>query len=643
MSPSPLVQCPHANRCSGCPLIELAPEAQLAWKAERVRDAVVPFADLALAEIAPIVAAPIVEGYRRRAKLIAAPPARLGLFARGTDHEVVDIPDCRVLGPAIADAAAAIRAALAAPASTGRSSFGAFDPKHPVRHAIGLRAVDLRETRLGSATDVMVTLILSAESERHSDALLGVAQTLFQAIPRCASLAVSFHDGHSPQVLGRRLRVLGGRTSVPDALPSLAAAGPSTTPVAQPPLSQLAAHGAFVQVHREQAAAVTTRVGAALADALGGLAGTRILELFGGSGALGLPLASGGAEVVSIESFEPAVTRANDAAFNLGLGGFRAIAADATDEAIARSTSGERFDAVLVNPPRRGVTPAAREAIARLAPRAVVYVSCDPDTLARDLAHLAILGLATTRIVPFDMIPLTEEIECVAVLEPTPAPVPRVLFESTEIVAVDKPAPEPTIPHPEHPGSLLARVRRLPGCDAATPIHRLDTGTSGVVLFARRPEHVAAWAKALTAESAEKTYLALVRGIVRAKGSISREVREQGRRLPARTRYRRSDVIAGHSLVEVRPDQGRTHQIRQHLAMIDHAVLGDARYGHAPSNRHVSERYGLDRTFLHCARIALDDPATGSRLVVESPLAPDLAAVRARMLGAGRAPLDVER
>ena len=95
--------------------------------------------------------------------------------------------------------------------------------------------------------------------------------------------------------------------------------------------------------------------------------------------------------------------------------------------------------------------------------------------------------------------------------------------------------------------------------------------------------------------------------------------------MPATTRFVRREVIAGHALIEASPTEGRTHQIRRHLESIGHAVLGDDRYGHAPSNRHVFERYGLDRTFLHLACLVL---RVGDRdLVLEAPLAPDLSAV----------------
>jgi 23S rRNA (uracil1939-C5)-methyltransferase len=187
------------------------------------------------------------------------------------------------------------------------------------------------------------------------------------------------------------------------------------------------------------------------------------------------------------------------------------------------------------------------------------------------------------------------------------------------------------VPHPERKGSLLERVRALPGGEQAVPLHRLDADTSGVCLFAKRAEAAAAWQRALADETAAKRYVALVRGVGRAKGRIARPLREDGRTLDAATRYRRLEVLGGHALLEVSLETGRTHQIRRHLAAIGQPVLGDARHGHAASNRHLAERWFLDRPFLHCASIELADPAGGTPLRIQSPLAPDLLAVIDRM------------
>jgi 23S rRNA pseudouridine955/2504/2580 synthase len=227
------------------------------------------------------------------------------------------------------------------------------------------------------------------------------------------------------------------------------------------------------------------------------------------------------------------------------------------------------------------------------------------------------------------MMPLTAEVECLVFLERGDPPPLAVLHDGDDLLAVDKPPFLATVPHPERRGSLLERVRALAGCADAVPLHRLDADTSGVCLFARSGDAAAAWQRALA--GAQKHYVALVRGVGRAKGRIARPLREDGRTLDAATRYRRFEIVHGHALLEVAIETGRTHQIRRHLASIGQPVLGDARHGHAASNRHLAERFFLDRPFLHCASIELEHPQTRTPLRIESPLAPDLAAVLAAL------------
>jgi 23S rRNA (uracil1939-C5)-methyltransferase len=229
------------------------------------------------------------------------------------------------------------------------------------------------------------------------------------------------------------------------------------------------------------------------------------------------------------------------------------------------------------------------------------------------------------------MIPLTEEIEAVAVLRRAPVPTPRCLYEDAEVLIVEKSPHEPTTPQGEYASSLLARARGLPGADRAVPVHRLDVGTSGLVLLARRAEWVAKWTRVLSA--ARKIYVAAVRGVTPTKGAIARDLREQGRQHPARTRYRRLAVASGQSVLRVVPEQGRTHQVRRHLAAVGHPVIGDDRYGHAPTNRYFDEKHGLDRTFLHCVRLEFEHPATLAHHIVEAPLPGDLRAVLERISG----------
>jgi 23S rRNA (uracil1939-C5)-methyltransferase len=611
------VVCEHADRCAGCPVIGLPYPEQLALKRGRVVQSVARYPALELAYTEPVAPAQPLIGYRTRAKLIAAPGGRIGLYAKGGGHQVVDIPRCRVLAPVLMRVASVLRARIAASETQG----GPLAPYDGPDGRGCLRAVDLREVRDGDVARALVTFVVQRESVRSLDGLRGAARQLMLAAPDVIGVAVNFHDGDGPQILGAETSLLAGVSSAPDRL------GASM---------HLATYGSFVQAHRGQA----SRVHSVLVDALGLARGRqperkpRVLDLYGGSGAMALGLASAGASVRLVESFEPAVQQARTAAERLCVD-VEAQCADAATALRALAERKEHFDAAVVNPPRRGTSPMAREWLARLQPGVIAYVSCDPETLARDLDHFARLGYAATTLRPVDMIPLTDEVETVAILRPSGVPLPPVVYDNGEVLIVDKGPHEPTTPQGEYASSLLARVRRIPGAERAVPVQRLDVGTSGLVTFARAPEYVAKWDRALGSPSTRKIYVAAVRGVIPGKGTITRELKEDGKPHAARTRYRRLAVAAGHSIVRVVPEQGRTHQIRRHLASIGYPVLGDARYGHEPTNRYFEEKNALDRAFLHCVRLEFEPPEGGGRRCIEAPLPGDLRAVLERTSGPG--------
>ena len=170
-------------------------------------------------------------------------------------------------------------------------------------------------------------------------------------------------------------------------------------------------------------------------------------------------------------------------------------------------------------------------------------------------------------------------------------------------------------------GWLLAAATALFLAAAA-----VDSGFSAQMLIVGAAALAACW---FTISRAD--YPALVRGVTSAKGAVNRTLREGGSEIPARTRYRRLEVAGGHSLLEVHPEQGRKHQVRRHLAGLGHPVIGDRRYGHDATNRHFEERYGLDRSFLHCQSITF---GTRSREhAFESPLPAELRATLAELAG----------
>jgi tRNA/tmRNA/rRNA uracil-C5-methylase (TrmA/RlmC/RlmD family)/23S rRNA-/tRNA-specific pseudouridylate synthase len=584
----PALSCPHAERCPGCPLIGLPYAAGATLKAQSIERALRRHPDLDGIERSPgVAAASEISAYRLRAKLVIDATGRLGLFEAGS-HEVLDLPGCRVLAPEVQAVAAALRALL------------------PLE--IQLRGVDLRSCDRG----VLVCLI--TEGEPDAQALERVRELLLAQLPGVAGLALNIARPGAVQLLGNELRVLAGNRAEPHHL------GPGEP-------WHYASHGAFTQVHAGQTARLHARVEQLANERLGGVAGRQVLELYAGSGALALRLAARGARVTAVEAFAPALARISQAAHAQGLA-VEAWAGDAEVFLHERAGTGATApDVVLVNPPRRGLSPAVRAAIGALRPRLISYVSCHPETLARDLVHFGLLGYATARVEGFDMIPLSDAVECLAVLEPAAPPAPRVLFEDAVSVALDKRPFEPTTPQGESSSSLLERAREALGLPELTPVHRLDAGTSGVCWFARAPGLVAELAAELA--SGDKTYVALARGITRAKGKIARPLLEAGKRREALTRYRRRAVVGGHSVLELFPEHGRKHQLRRHLASIGHPILGDVRYGHPASNQHASHRHGLDRPFLHCASLRV--ARAGRPLEIQAPLAGDLDAVLASL------------
>lgn len=167
------------------------------------------------------------------------------------------------------------------------------------------------------------------------------------------------------------------------------------------------------------------------------------------------------------------------------------------------------------------------------------------------------------------------------------------------------------------------------------PIHRLDRGTSGALLFARTKEAAAALCKAFEEGRVEKTYFALVRGEPPAEGVVDHPIpkTEDGPRVPARTRYRllRRSSVDRCSLVEATPETGRLHQVRRHLRHLNHPLVGDVTYGSGAINRHYRATYNLHRLALHARSLGFDHPETGERVRVYAPVPPDLGDALARL------------
>ena len=207
----------------------------------------------------------------------------------------------------------------------------------------------------------------------------------------------------------------------------------------------------------------------------------------------------------------------------------------------------------------------------------------------------------------------------------------ELLYVDDEIVVANKPSG--LLVHrgwDDDDDVALFRVRDAVGAQVS-PVHRLDRGTSGALLFARTPEATAALSRDFEAGRVEKRYLALVRGTPPDAGVIDHPVpkKESGARVPAVTRFRRiaRSTVDRCSLVEAMPETGRLHQIRRHFKHLSHPVVGDVNYGSGEINRHYRAQYQLHRLALHAHFLAVAHPRTRARIVIRAAMPDDLGAV----------------
>ena len=234
-----------------------------------------------------------------------------------------------------------------------------------------------------------------------------------------------------------------------------------------------------------------------------------------------------------------------------------------------------------------------------------------------------------------------------AVLEPEALPL-RIVFEDSDIVVLDKPAGMVVHPAAGHErgtlvNALLHHIKDLSGVGGeARPgiVHRLDRGTSGLMVVAKHDAAHQELARQFHDREVEKEYTALVWGLVHAgkriDAPIGRDPKDR-QKMSTRARRTRSAVtrvtfarhFKGASLIKVAIATGRTHQIRVHLNAIGHPIVGDQTYGgvhrRVPGNLRAVQR--LERPFLHAGRLCFTHPADGRRVEFDSPVPPDLESV----------------
>jgi 23S rRNA pseudouridine1911/1915/1917 synthase len=208
----------------------------------------------------------------------------------------------------------------------------------------------------------------------------------------------------------------------------------------------------------------------------------------------------------------------------------------------------------------------------------------------------------------------------------TPADVPfTIAYEDDALLVVDKPPGLVVHPAPGHPTGTLAQALGRVGI-----VHRLDRDTSGLLLVAKDEETTLALQRAIQRREVTREYLALVEGRPPARAGtidapVGRDRRtrtkhsiDTGTPRDAVTHFTVERTLPEHTLLRVRLETGRTHQIRVHMQAIGHPVAGDPEYGG------TAGELGLERQFLHAARLAFAHPRTGEPIDISSPLPDDL-------------------
>ncbi len=372
--------CPHDRACGGCAFRHMDYAEELQAKLARVRDALVRLGGSAV-EPETILGAPETEHYRNKALYPIGPQGQVG-FYRARSHEVQDVPTCLLQKPQAMAAADALREYSKLPGVT------CYDE---VRHKGLLRHLFVRTNKDGRS---LVCVVVNGDKLPHEDTLV---ELMRRHVPDCVGILLSVNTRRTNVALGDAYRTLWGEDTVEDTLCGL-----------QFRLSV----PSFYQVNREQAERLY-ETAVEYAD----LHGTEtVLDLYCGAGTITQVMAKKAGKVIGAEIVPEAINDAREAARRNGITNADFFCGDASDVAAEFAKNGLTPDVISVDPPRKGLSQEVVDAVASMAPERIVYVSCDPATLGRDVKRFAEHGYQVRKAVAVDMFPRTAHVETVALL-----------------------------------------------------------------------------------------------------------------------------------------------------------------------------------------------------------------------------------
>ena len=375
--------CPYYKTCGGCQLQHLSYEGQLAVKRRQVQDALERIGHIEGCEVLPVIGMANPWHYRNKMQFPVAKTQgeiQIGCYAALT-HNVIDIDDCIIQKQANNKIMQVVRRWMQ------QFNIAAYDEntgKGVVRHVMG---------RVGVKTgDVMAVIITACYDIPHAGELVTM---LKREVGGLKSIVQNINKKRTNIIMGSKNRVLYGKSTIKDKLGNLK--------FSISPLS-------FFQVNSEQ----TEKLYATALDFASLRGGETVIDCYCGTGTISLYLAQKAGKVYGIEIVEPAIKDANANAAANNISNAQFICGDAAVEMPALLAKGVKPDVVLLDPPRAGCDKKVLAAIAEVKPHKIVYVSCNPASLARDMAFLTEHGYKATKAQPVDMFPMTHHVETVA-------------------------------------------------------------------------------------------------------------------------------------------------------------------------------------------------------------------------------------
>ena len=378
--------CPIYEECGGCQLQHLNYEAQLKIKTQQVKDALTRIGHLKHVEVLPTLRATEPTFYRNKMQFpVATTEGQLviGCFAAAT-HRVVDVNNCFIQKEKNNKIIGVVREWMQKyhiPAYNEDKGTGI------VRHVMG---------RVGVHTgDVMVVLVTATYDIPHVKEL---TKMLRDNIPGLKSFIQNINKRHTNVIMGLKDRVIYGKSTIRDTLGTLK--------------FNISAQS-FFQVNSEQAEKLYNK-----AVEFAGLTGKEIVfDVYCGTGTISLFLAKHAKAVYGIEIVPPAITDARRNAEDNHCDNATFLLGDAAQKLPELLEQGIKPDVVLLDPPRAGCEERVLSSIVHVKPKRIVYVSCNPSTLARDLAYLSSHGYNVPIVQPVDMFPQTAHVETVTLLQ----------------------------------------------------------------------------------------------------------------------------------------------------------------------------------------------------------------------------------